>query len=109
MYFDRSGVGEKINDELKNDYNVNHLPFKEAPSNLCYVIAAAISMLLVRAFKSLAHILTGQYIKPKMRIKQIMFRLIAFSVKLVCRSRQKFYKIYCQQKELIPLIQWANS
>lgn len=109
MYFDRGGVGEQINDELKNDYNVNHLPFKEAPYNLCYVILAALSMLLVRAFKSLAHTLTGQYIKPKMRIKQIMFRLIAFPAKLVCRSRQKFYKIYCQQKELIPLVQWANS
>ena len=109
MYFDRGGVGEQINDELKNDYNVNHLPFKEAPYNLCYVLTSALSMVLIRAFKNLAHTLTGEYIKPKMRIKQVIFRLITFPAKLVCRSRQKFYKIYCKQKELIPLFEWANS
>ena len=109
MYFDRGGAGERINDELKNDYNLSHLPFKEAPYNLCYVLISAISMVLVRAFKNLAHTLTGEYIKPKMRIKQVMFRLITFPAKLVCRARQKFYKIYCRQKELIPLVQWVNS
>lgn len=109
MYFDRGGVGERINDELKNDYNMSHLPFKEAPYNLCYVLISAISMVLVGAFKNLADTLTGGYIKPKMRIKQVIFRLITFPAKLVCRSRQIFYKIYCQQKELTPLVQWANS
>jgi len=109
MYFDRGGVGEQINDELKNDYNVKHLPFKEAPYNLCFVLISALSMVLVRAFKSLAHTLTGTYIKPKMRIKQILFRLITFPAKLISRSGQKFYHIYCQQKELIPLVQWANA
>jgi len=96
-------------DELKNDYNVGHLPYNEAPYNLCYLCASALSLMLVRAFKVLVHEKVGPYIKPKMRIKQLLFRLIAFPAKLICRSRQKFYKLYCKQKELIPLIQWANS
>jgi len=108
MYFDRGG-SERLYDEVKNDYNVRHLPYNEAPFNLCYLCICALSLMLVRAFKVFVHGIVGPYIKPKMRIKQLLFRLIAFPAKLICRSRQKFYKLYCKQKELIPLIQWVNS
>lgn len=108
MYFDRGG-SERLFDELKNDYNGNHLPYSEAPYNLCYLLISALSLTLVRAFKVLVHEIAGSYILPKMRIKQLLFRVISFPAKLVCRSRQKFYKLYCKQKELLPLIQWANS
>lgn len=108
MYFDRGG-SERINDELKNDYNGCHLPFKEAPYNLCYLLFGALSLTVVRAFKVLVHEIVGPYIKPKMRIKQISYRLITFPAKLICTSRQEFYKIYCKQKELVPLFEWANS
>ncbi len=108
MYFDRGG-SERLFDELKNDYNVGHLPYDEAPYNLCYLCISALSLTLVRAFKVLVHKKVGSYILPKMRIKQLLFRIISFPAKLICRSRQKFYKLYCKQKELIPLIQWANS
>src|SRR5690606_30292211 len=42
-------------------------------------------------------------------IKRILFRLISFPAKLIRRSRQVFYKIYCKQKELVPLFAWADS
>lgn len=108
MYFDRGG-SERLFDELKNDHNLRHLPYNEAPYNLCYLCISALSVTMVRAFKVLVHEIVGSYIMPKMRIKQLLFRLITFPAKLICRSRQKVYKLYCQQKELMPLIQWANS
>ena len=108
MYFDRGG-SERMFDEVKNDYNGRHLPFKEAPYNLCYIIVCAFSLTVVRAFKVLVHEKVGPYIKPKMRIKRILFRLIAFPAKFMDRSRQEFYDIYCRQKELVPLFEWADS
>ena len=108
MYFDRGG-SERLFDEMKNDYNAKHLPYNEAPYNLCYLCVSALSVILVRAFKVLVNKIVGTYILPKIRIKQLLFRLIAFPAKLIRRSRQEIYKLYCKQKELIPLIKWANS
>ena len=108
MYFDR-GASERIFDEIKNDYNGCHIPYKEAPYNLCYILFCALSLTVVRAFKVLVHEKVGPYIQPKMRIKRILFRLISFPAKLIRRSRQVFYKIYCKQKELVPLFAWADS
>ncbi len=108
MYFDRGG-SERLFDEIKNDFNANHLPYSEAPYNLCYLCICALSVTLVRAFKMLVHETVGPYIMPKMRIKQILFRLITFPARLVCRSNQKFYNLFCRQKELEPLVHWVNS
>lgn len=108
MYFDRGG-SERMFDEMKNDYNGCHLPYKEAPYNLSYLLFCALSLTVVRAFKALVHEIVGTYIMPKMRIKRILFRLIAFPAKLVSTGRQKIYNMYCKQKELVPLFEWANS
>lgn len=108
MYFDRGG-SERLFDEIKNDFNANHLPYGEAPYNLCYLCICALSVSLVRAFKLLVHDIVGSYITPKMRVKQLLFRLITFPARLVCRSNQKFYNLYCRQKELRPLVHWVNS
>lgn len=107
MYFDRGG-SERLFDEIKNDFNANHLPYAEAPYNLCYLCICALSVMLVRAFKMFVHEIVGPYITPKMRIKQLLFRLITFPARLVCRSNQKFYNLYCRQKELEPLVAWVN-
>lgn len=108
MYFDRGG-SERMFDELKNDYNGCHLPYKEAPYNLCYLLFGALSLTVVRAFKVLVHEIVGPYIKPKMRIKRILYRLITFPAKLIRTSRQEFYNIFCKQNELVPLFEWADS
>lgn len=107
FYFAR-GAEERMFDEIKNDFLLAHLPFTEAPYNLCYAIMSALSLLLFRAFKKFVHVVLGDYIRPKMRVKQVLFRLFAFPARMIHRSRQYTYNLYCRQKELKPLIRWAN-
>src|SRR5690625_5073538 len=90
------------------DFLLAHLPFSEAPYNLCYAIMGALSLLLFRAFKKFVHVVLGDYIRPKMRVKQVLFRLFAFPARMIHRSRQYTYNLYCRQKELKPLIRWMN-
>lgn len=107
LYFAR-GAEERMFDEMKNDFLLAHLPFSEAPYNLCYAIIVALGLLLFRAFKKFVHGVVGQYIRPKMRIKQVLFRLFAFPARMIYRSRRYTYNFYCRQKELKPLIRWVN-
>lgn len=108
FYFAR-GAEERMFDEMKNDFILAHLPFSEAPFNLCYALMSALSLLLFRAFKKFVHGVVGDYILPKMRVKQILFRLLAFPARMIHRSRRHIYNFYCRQKELEPLVRWVNS
>src|SRR5690625_6664615 len=76
-------------DEIKNDFLLAHLPFTEAPYNLCYAIMSALSLLLFRAFKKFVHVVLGDYIRPKMRVKQVLFRLFAFPARMIHRRSEE--------------------
>lgn len=107
MYQQR-GASERLFDELKNDYNAAHPPMSGVCYNLSCLIISCISKVIITAFKRKMCALTKGYIKTNYRLKRITMKIIALPAVLVSHARRKIYRIFCKDKRIDSIVQWAN-
>lgn len=98
--YNQRGTSEQLFSELKQDFNLAHPPFSDLQYNTAYFAVCAISCVLVRMFKDWIEVHCPGFISRTVRIKKLIFQLIAIPGKLVRHARKVYYKLYVRDKEL---------
>ena len=98
--YNQRGTSEQLFSELKQDFNLAHPPFSDLQYNTAYFVVCAISCVLVRMFKDWIEVHCPGFISSTVRIKKLLFQLIAIPGKLVRHARKVYYKLYVRDKEI---------
>jgi hypothetical protein len=85
---------ENIFDILKNDFGWQNMPFSKLSNNSVFLYLTAMIKNLYNKVLSHFSIITNGFIKPKIRMKRFVFKLIMLPAKWVFKSRQNQLRIY---------------
>jgi hypothetical protein len=93
VYYNQRGAGEKIFDEMNNDFGWKNLPFSFLEENTVYMILMAMCrnfylIILEKISKKVA------FVKSNFRLKKFIFRFVVVPFKWIKRGGQKTLKLY---------------
>jgi hypothetical protein len=102
-YYNQRGAGEKIFDEMNNDFGWRNLPFSFLQENTVYMILMAMCrnfylIILEKIAKKVS------FVKSNFRLKKFIFRFVVVPFKWVKRGGQKTLKLYTEKPYHLLLI-----
>lgn len=95
-YYNQRGAGEKIFDEMNNDFGWKNLPFSFLQENTVYMILMA----MCRNFYLIILEKISQkvsFVKSNFRLKKFIFRFVIVPFKWINRGRQKILKLFTEK------------
>ncbi len=98
--YNQRGTSEQLFSEVKQDFNLAHPPFSDLQYNTAYFVVCALSCVLVKMFKDWIVGYCPGFISRTVRIKKLIFQLIAIPGKVVRHARKVYYKLYVRDREL---------
>ena len=95
-YYNQRGAGEKIFDEMNNDFGWNNLPFSFLQENTVYMLLMAMCrnfylIILERISRKVS------FVKSNFRLKKFIFRFVVVPFKWIERGRQKILKLFTEK------------
>ena len=93
-FYNQRGKMENIFDVLKNDFGWNNMPFSKLSSNHVFLYLTAMIKNLYNSVLSYFSKKTKGFIKPTIRMKRFVFKLIMIPAKWVIRSRQHQLRVF---------------
>lgn len=95
-YYNQRGAGEKIFDEMNNDFGWKKLPFSFLQENTVYMILMAMCrnfylIILEKISKKVS------FVKSNFRLKKFIFRFVVVPFKWINRGRQKILKLFTEK------------
>lgn len=102
-YYNQRGAGEKIFDEMNNDFGWRNLPFSFLQENTVYMILMAMCrnfylIVLEKISKKVP------FVKSNFRLKKFIFRFVVVPFKWIKRGGQKTLKLYTEKPYHLLLI-----
>lgn len=103
VYYNQRGAGEKIFDEMNNDFGWKNLPFSFLEENTVYMILMAMCrnfylIILEKISKKVS------FVKSNFRLKKFIFRFVVVPFKWIKRGGQKTLKLYTDKPYHLLLI-----
>ncbi len=95
-YYNQRGAGERIFDEMNNDFGWKNLPFSFLQENTVYMLLMAMCrnfylIILERISQKVS------FVKSNFRLKKFIFRFVVVPFKWIKRGRQKILKLFTQK------------
>ena len=95
-YYNQRGAGERIFDEMNNDFGWKNLPFSFLQENTVYMMLMAMCrnfylIILERISKKVS------FVKSNFRLKKFIFRFVVVPFKWIKRGRQKILKLFTEK------------
>lgn len=95
-YYNQRGAGERIFDEMNNDFGWKNLPFSFLQENTVYMILMAMCrnfylIILEKISKKVS------FVKSNFRLKKFIFRFVVVPFKWIYRGRQKMLKLFTEK------------
>ena len=95
-YYNQRGAGEKIFDEMNNDFGWKNLPFSFLNQNTVYMILMAMCRnFYLIILKKISNKVS--FVQSNFRLKKFIFRFVVVPFKWISRGRQKILKLYTQK------------
>lgn len=103
QYYNQRGAGEKIFDEMNNDFGWKNLPFSFLQENTVYMILMAMCrnfylIILEKIAKKVS------FVKSNFRLKKFIFRFVVVPFKWIKKGGQKTLKLYTDKPYYLLLI-----
>jgi len=96
QYYNQRGAGEKIFDEMNNDFGWKNLPFSFLQENTVYMVLMAMCRnFYLIILKKISQKVT--FIKSNFRLKKFIFRFVVVPFKWIKRGGQKILKLFTQK------------
>jgi hypothetical protein len=95
-YYNQRGAGEKIFDEMNNDFGWKNLPFSFLQENTVYLLLMA----MCRNFYLIILEQISQkvpFVKSNFRLKKFIFRFVVVPFKWIRRGGQKILKLFTEK------------
>jgi len=93
-FYNKRGRMENIFDILKNDFGWNKMPFSNLSKNHAFLYLTAIIKNLYNSVVKYFSDKTKGFVKPTIRMKRFIFKMILIPAKWVYRSRQKQLRVF---------------
>ena len=102
-YYNQRGAGERIFDEMNNDFGWKNLPFSFLQENTVYMMLMAMCrnfylIILDKISKKVS------FVKSNFRLKKFIFRFVVVPFKWIKRGRQKILKLFTEKPYHLLLI-----
>jgi Transposase DDE domain group 1 len=95
-YYNQRGAGEKIFDEMNNDFGWRNLPFSFLQENTVYMMLMAMCrnfyLIILETISKKV-----DFVESNFRLKKFIFRFVVVPFKWINRGRQKILKLYTQK------------
>jgi hypothetical protein len=95
-YYNQRGAGERIFDEMNNDFGWKNLPFSFLQENTVYMLLMAMCrnfyLIILEKFSQKI-----SFVKPNFRLKKFIFRFVVVPFKWIKRGRQKILKLFTEK------------
>ncbi len=95
-YYNQRGAGEKIFDEMNNDFGWKNLPFSFLQENTVYMILMAMCrnfyLIILEKFSQKV-----PFVKSYFRLKKFIFRFVVVPFKWINGGRQKTLKLFTEK------------
>ncbi len=95
-YYNQRGAGEKIFDEMNNDFGWKNLPFSFLQENTVYMILMAMCrnfyLIILEKFAQKV-----PFVKSNFRLKKFIFRFVVVPFKWIRRGGQKILKLFTEK------------
>ena len=95
-YYNQRGAGEKIFDEMNNDFGWKNLPFSFLQENTVYMLLMAMcrNFYLITLEKISQKV---SFVKSNFRLKKFIFRFVVVPFKWIKRGGQKILKLFTEK------------
>ena len=95
-YYNQTGAGEKIFDEMNNDFGWKNLPFSFLQENTVYMLLMAMcrNFYLITLEKISQKV---SFVKSNFRLKKFIFRFVVVPFKWIKRGGQKILKLFTEK------------
>lgn len=102
-YYNQRGAGERIFDEMNNDFGWNELPFSFLQENTVYMMLMAMCrnfylIILEKISKKV------NFVQANFRLKKFIFRFVVVPFKWIKHGRQKTLKLFTEKPYHLLLI-----
>lgn len=95
-YYNHRGAGEKIFDEMNNDFGWKNLPFSFLRENTVYIILIAMCrnfyLIIIEKLSQ-----KGSFVKSNFRLQKFIFRFVVVPFKWIKRGGQKTLKSFTEK------------
>lgn len=94
LFYNRRGAGERVFDEMNNDFGWSHLPSSEMPNNTVFMLLTAFLRNFMMIFREMLAGAYGCGIEATSRMKKVVRNFMSVPFKWVVKGRQLWLRLY---------------